>query len=314
MLTKEDIETLERLTNSGLYQQWEGMLKKLSYGSKVTVANTGLYSSGKSSLFNAILGRMSDDNMRFPVGAIPTTKTGDREALTGNIDLLDTPGIDANSTDDSTAFDMLMQSDIIIMTHNVKRGMLDRSEYEWLKKIAGNISRDILKDRVIFAATWTEEIHDDEDMQKLRDELHRQVKEAMNGEDIRFIEVSAKMFRTGVEKDKKGLQDKSGIPELREMIITMAENFARKSESLRRQELLNLCGKSKSLLNNARLGRENDINSRKRRISDRYKGAFEKWKGILGRFSGMRSNVQSKLNECKSISYDSSFESRIYDM
>ena len=109
MLTQKDIEALERLNISQISRQWEGLLRKSQNNGRITIANTGLYSSGKSSLFNALLGRTGDNDMRFKVGAVPTTKKGDREKFTDNIDLLDTPGIDTrDSHDDAEALDMLL--------------------------------------------------------------------------------------------------------------------------------------------------------------------------------------------------------------
>ena len=57
-----------------------------------------------------------------------------------------------------------------------------------------------------------------------------------------------------------------------------------------------------------------DIDSKKRRVKDRYAGAFEKWRGIFSRFTSMRSGVNSKLQECEAIQSDYSFKSRIMDM
>lgn len=297
MLSQRDIDRLAGIIGADFKQKWEGIIKKTSQAGKVTVANTGLYSSGKSSLFNAVLGRVADENIRFPIGVIPTTKTGDREILSGNVELLDTPGIDANLADDAVAFDMLMQSDIILMTHNVKRGMLDRPEYEWLKRIAGSIDSSLLGDRLLFILTWIDEIHDASDMQKLRDEIHKQVSKVVNGADIQFVEVSAKRYKTGIEKDKKALEDASGIPGLRELILTRAGKFAEKARALRQRELLKLCRESKSMLSSKKINLDDEITAKKRRVSDRYSGAFEKWRGILSRFSGMRSGVSSKLQE-----------------
>lgn len=310
MLAKKDIDAIGTLTNTEIHRQWQGLTEKLSQGTKITVANTGLYNSGKSSLFNAILGREC-----FAVGAVPTTKTGDREMMTDNIELLDTPGIDTiDSRDDATAFDSLMRSDIILMTHNIKTGMLNRAEYEWLTRIAGGMSRESIPERLMFVSTWTDEIQDDTDREKLRGEIRRQVTEAVNGQTIRFAEVSAKRFKTGIETGQKVLENASGIHEFRELVINAAKGFAEKSESLRRQELLNLCRITREKLNSKKRELSSEIDMKKKRINDRYSGAFETWRGILSRFTGMRSNVQNKLNECKSISYDSYFESRIYDM
>lgn len=310
MLVKKDIDSIGMLTNAEIHRQWQGLTEKLSQGTKITVANTGLYNSGKSSLFNAILGREC-----FAVGAVPTTKTGDREMMTDNIELLDTPGIDTiDSRDDAVAFDSLMRSDIILMTHNIKTGMLNRAEYEWLKRIAGGMSRESIPERLMFVSTWTDEIQDNTDREKLRGEIRRQVTEAVNGQAIRFAEVSAKRFKTGIETGQKVLENASGIHEFRELVINAAKGFAEKSDSLRRQELLNLCRITKDKLSGKKRELSGEIDMKKKRINDRYSGAFETWRGILSRFTGMRSNVQNKLNECKSISYDSYFESKIYDM
>lgn len=310
MLVKKDIDAIGMLTNAEIHRQWQGLTEKLSQGTKITVANTGLYNSGKSSLFNAILGREC-----FAVGAVPTTKTGDREMMTDKIELLDTPGIDTiDSRDDAVAFDSLMRSDIILMTHNIKTGMLNRAEYEWLKRIAGGMSRESIPERLMFVSTWTDEIQDNTDREKLRGEIRRQVTEAVNGQAIRFAEVSAKRFKTGIETGQKVLENASGIHEFRELVINAAKGFAEKSDSLRRQELLNLCRITKDKLSGKKRELSGEIDMKKKRINDRYSGAFETWRGILSRFTGMRSNVQNKLNECKSISYDSYFESKIYDM
>ncbi len=317
MLTQEDIRNLELLTQSGLKEQWEGIIKKLSYGNKITVANTGLYSSGKSSLFNALLGRTQDE--RFPVGAVPTTKTGDREILSENIELIDTPGIDTiDSKDDATAFEMLMQSDIIIMTHNVKTGMLNRAEYEWLKRIADKIknSGSEISERLIFVSTWIDEIHDENDLQKLRDELNKQVNEIVNNQNVKFVYVSSKRFKTAVEKGKKLLEDASGIPAFRELIISFAKNFSEKSKALRTQELKSLCRASRDKLDYKKRIINSNISSTKSNIRGRYAATFEKWRGTLNRFSSMKSNVKSKLDEVisNSDSNENDFKQKIYKM
>ncbi len=319
MLSQSDIETIARLTtNYDLLKKWEGLARKLAGGAKITIANTGLYSSGKSSLFNALLGRVSEEDMRFAVAAPPMTRTGDRESLTENIELLDTPGIDANVMDDTTAFNMLMEADIILMTHNVNLGMLNRSEYDWLKRIAGGISRETLSERLIFVSTWTDRIDNETDREKLRTEIKRQVLEAVNGVDIRFVEVSAKRYKTGVEKGKTGLQNASGIPELRELVISAGKNFAERSAALRRGEIVMLCGESRQELNARKREVSEEIENRQRRIKSRYSGVFEKWRGILAQFSSMRSIVGSKLQEVYNVSDNASeyqsFRNHIYSM
>lgn len=316
MLSKTDVETLERLTCSGLLEKWEGLRRKFDSGGKITIANTGQYSSGKSTLFNALLCRI--DNERFKTGEIPTTKKGEREKFADGIDLMDTPGIDANLADDAEAFRMLMQADIIIMTHNVKMGMLNRAEYEWLKRIADGIGKEDLSDRLIFVSTWIDEIQDESDRQKLRDELQRQISEISRGKYVAFYEVSAKRYYTAVKKGNANLERASKIPELREIITERAKLYGASLQTLRKKELAMLCNESRNALHSLRLDKDSEISRRKKRISDRHNSAFENWRGIKSRFESMRNTVFSKLHGIRQY-FDSSsdyqsYERRVYDI
>lgn len=132
---KKDMEFVKKYMGDEIARRWEGLEQKQNNAGVVTIANTGLYSSGKSSLFNALLDQI--ENERFPVGAIPTTKAGDRERLSEYVEIIDTPGIDATYEDDEVAVNMLMESDIILITHNIKMGMLNQSEYTWICKEVG---------------------------------------------------------------------------------------------------------------------------------------------------------------------------------
>ncbi|MBQ7216837.1 MAG: 50S ribosome-binding GTPase [Synergistaceae bacterium] len=314
MLSTSDIETLGRLTGSDMVNRWKGLIKKLANGRKITIANTGLYSSGKSSLFNALLGRVREEDIRFPVGRAPTTKTGDRETLAENIELLDTPGIDtADMKDDATAFDMLMQSDVILMTHSLSFGPVNEAERQWLVRVAGAMSRESLQERLIFVMTCVDEV-DDYELQKLRAEIRSQVTGIVGNSAIRFAEVSANMYKAGVEADEQELRNASGITELKELVIHTGMFCGQKAASLRRQELMSLCSQSRDRLNGRRREVSSELDSRKRRVRERYSGAFEKWRGILSRFMSMRSGVEGKLRECESIQSDYSFKSRIMDM
>ena len=67
LLTEQELSKLSTKTSRDLAQRWQGMERKLSGKDGVTIANTGLVNSGKSSLFNALLDR-NDGTERFPVG------------------------------------------------------------------------------------------------------------------------------------------------------------------------------------------------------------------------------------------------------
>ena len=316
MLSKKDAETLQRLAGSDFLQKWEGLRRKFDSGAKITIANTGQYSSGKSTLFNALLGRVDDE--RFKTGAAPTTREGDRERFTDSIDLLDTPGIDANLADDAEAFRMLMESDIIIMTHSISTGMLNGREYKWLKRIADEIGQENLSDRLIFVSTCIEEVQDESDRQKLRDEIQRQVSEISQGKSIAFYEVSSKKYYAAVRKGSEKLERSSNIPDLREGLLGRAKLYGASLQALRKKELSALCGESWDALRSLRNDKDSEISRRKKRIRERHDSEFETWRGIKNRFASMRQNVFSKLHTIRehfdSSSDYQSYERRVYDI
>ena len=148
----QELKELEKYTSYDLAQKLRGVLEKQARGDQILIGNTGMVSSGKSSLFNALLGAVEEE--RFKTGAIPTTKTGDQAQLTPTVRLVDTPGIDVDETDDETAYQNLMACDLIVMVHNVKTGPLTKRESDWLKKIASGMQPDQVQQRLIFVCSW----------------------------------------------------------------------------------------------------------------------------------------------------------------
>lgn len=309
-INKNDLEILKKLMGQeaeDFVAKWEGLLTKLKSSSKITIANTGLFSSGKSSLFNALLGRV-DNNERFKVGAAPTTRKGNREALTYDIDILDTPGIDADDRDDKTAFSSLMESDIIIVTHNVKMGMLNKAEFDWLKRIINEIGKeDIISQRVIFACTWIDERKDEQDRKKVTDEIKRQINNAVSEcrlntakVNIAFWELSSKRFYTAVKNKKTALEKASGIPEFKEFLLSRAGYYSRSVKSSRSIELKILCNETRKKLYLRKTAISHDISMREYAVRSRYSGNFTRWAGILSRFKNTKSTVEDKLKSLAS--------------
>ena len=173
-----------------------------------------MVSSGKSSLFNALLGAVEEE--RFKTGAIPTTKTGDQAQLTPTVRLVDTPGIDVDETDDETAYQNLMACDLIVMVHNVKTGPLTKRESSPGYK-------------------------------ELLENLRQQVFDAV-GTGLPFWEVSAKRYKTGRLKQKDTLVKLSGIPSFKAFLLKQAEKYCKKLAYRRDQEQLELITEIKDLL------------------------------------------------------------------
>lgn len=74
----QELKELEKYTSYDLAQKLRGVLEKQARGDQILIGNTGMVSSGKSSLFNALLGAVEEE--RFKTGAIPTTRRATRRS------------------------------------------------------------------------------------------------------------------------------------------------------------------------------------------------------------------------------------------
>lgn len=308
LLRPDELKVLDKLAGQELVQRWKGMEKKLAQRDTVVIANTGLVNSGKSSLFNALLD--SFETERFPVGAIRTTKQGDRERLTENVDIVDTPGIDAADEDDETAFAALMEADLIVVTHNIKTGMLNRSEQEWVARLANVLSPDDIRRRVIFACTWIDARERQEGYQAVVAETRRQVVETL-GTEIHFWNLSAKRYVTACQKSNEKLALASGIPAFRDFLLQQAEEVRKDTAARHRRELSALCEATEKLLKQQR----KQVNVRRRKkagqMEKQYQPALDAWEAILSSFVSQRDAVRAKLDKLSEVAGESPYVAAI---
>ena len=98
---------------------------KLETSDRIKIVNTGLVSSGKSTLFNILIDRIEDE--RFKTGAARETVKSDSECIEEGIYLIDTPGINVREEDDDLAYKSILESDIIVMIldYSQKSGQLN---------------------------------------------------------------------------------------------------------------------------------------------------------------------------------------------
>ena len=78
----------------------QGALHNLD-ATTIKIVNTGMVSSGKSSLYNLLTDNAITE--RFPTGAARTTTNADAYSYKG-LEYIDTPGIDVRDADDEIAY------------------------------------------------------------------------------------------------------------------------------------------------------------------------------------------------------------------
>ena len=124
-LSQNDEKLIEQYCGADYVQRCKGIMNRKKEG-VVRIVNTGMVSSGKSSLFNTLINSKEE---YFQTGAARTTTKADYYDC-NNISYIDTPGIDVRNEDDDLAFRTIMEADIIMMIHNIRTVPLNRSEAE----------------------------------------------------------------------------------------------------------------------------------------------------------------------------------------
>ena len=253
-INKRELKIIETMCGKE-YAARLGAIQNKQNDNTVKIVNTGMVSSGKSSLYNILIN--SNQEEFFPTGAARTTTKSSCYDYK-NISYIDTPGIDVRNEDDALAFSTIIESDIILMIHNVRTGPLNKSEVDWLNRITkGMSSVEMCLSRIILVLSWKDTREKDKDYSELVDNLKEQVFGIIGGE-IPVFEVSSKKYLQGMDKGKDVLIEKSGITELKSYLETYADEYIHKKRENDDQEYLNILVEVKKLLRQEQTEKEKE--------------------------------------------------------
>lgn len=296
-LTKKELETIKKVCGQEYADRLHAVQNR-QHDNIVKIVNTGMVSSGKSSLYNILIN--SDQEEFFPTGAARTTTKASYYDYK-NISYIDTPGIDVRNEDDALAYDTIIGADIILMIHNIRTGPLNKSEVDWLNRITrGMSSVEMCLSRIVFVLSWKDTREKDEDYTELVENIKKQVFEIVGGE-IPFYEVSSKKYLQGAAKDKEVLVKKSGIVELRQYLEAYADEYIRNKEYRDRQEYQSILSHVKELLRTDQQRKETEKENIYKKHQDRVKSKKGSWNGVYDSFSLKREKLAGLERELKSI-------------
>lgn len=292
-----DFDLIKRYCSQEQTLRLQGVLHNLD-ASTVKIVNTGMVSSGKSSLYNLLTDNAITE--RFPTGAARTTTNADVYSYK-NMEYIDTPGFDVKDADDEIAYRTVMESDIILMVHNIKTGPLTRSESDWLTRIAdGMKDSEMRKHRIIFICTWRDTREKDEGYEDILKEVKRMVFDAV-GVEIHFFDVSIKKYLDGINKGKEALCEKSGISALKAFVEDYAKQYVEMKNKFALEVLEQVAGEVRSSLEHSRkVGKE----TLKKKTADTrriFRSRRGSWKGVYDFFKSRRETLANLKQELKNI-------------
>ena len=206
-------------------KDWVNFLKNkrdeiLEDGKKIFIVNAGRMNHGKCSLFNSLLNKPI-----FAVDDIRTTMTRQDADFSQDVVMVDTPGLDADSSDDKVAFDAYRRANLIVFVHTVKTGAVERDDIDSLNRMAKEaVSPEYFWRHFVLVFSNIDEYDADdaEDSKKMRiieEESLRNIKSGCGEHDFPIFRVSNTYFHDGNEANSEQLIAMSGIRELKEYIL-----------------------------------------------------------------------------------------------
>lgn len=265
-LTENDFGVIKKHCGQDLSFRLQSVQNKMS-NEVIKIVNTGMVSSGKSSLYNIITG--NTDKEHFPTGAARTTTSADSLCYEG-FEYIDTPGIDVKVEDDVIAFDTIVGADIIIMVHNIKTGPLIRSEVEWLKRISDSLtSENMKKNRLIFVCTWKDSREKEPTYPDIISDVRNMVFDTV-GTEIPFFELSTKKYMDGLLKGKELLCNNSGVIEFKSFLIEFANKYSQEKQKYVAAEYSETLRIIKEKLEKVREERQTKVENKKNSIKQKF--------------------------------------------
>ena len=222
-------------------KDWVNFLKNkrdeiLEDGKKIFIVNTGRMNHGKSSLFNSLLNKPV-----FAVDDIRTTMTRQDADFSQDVVMVDTPGLDADSSDDKVAFDAYRRANLIVFVHTVKTGAVERDDIDSLNRMAKEaVSPEYFWRHFVLVFSNIDEYDADdaEDSKKMRiieEESLRNIKSGCGEHDFPIFRVSNTYFHDGNEANSEQLIAMSGIRELKEYILAHLDAWRQEQTQLMEQ-------------------------------------------------------------------------------
>lgn len=229
----------------------------------IYIVNTGRMNHGKSSLFNSLL-----DEDKFKVGDIRMTKARQNARLSNNVYLVDTPGLDADETDDAVAVETYKKANMVVFVHTPEIGELHRDEINSINKIASLFpSKDYFWKHFCLVFTFKEKISE-ENLATIKAKILRDIKIHCGGEHFPVFAVSNSRYQKGRKENKPRFVELSGIEELKAFLLNNIKIWQQDMAVLQNKRVEKLKEEARSEVLQKRYQVQQIINTKKIQIEN----------------------------------------------
>lgn len=200
----------------------------------IYIINAGIMNHGKSSLFNSLL-----DKEIFAAQDVRTTVVNQDAQWFDNVYLIDTPGLEAEETDDTAAYNAYRRANMIIFVHNVKVGELHDKELNAINKIKNLFNNDEFFCKHFCLTLTFLESDSEESIFAIRNKTLGDIKNHCGISDFPVFIVSNSRYKKGLAENKKNMIRHSGIPELRDFLKKNFQTWFKENNYFRSMRIAN---------------------------------------------------------------------------
>lgn len=264
----------------------------------INIINAGIMNHGKSSLFNSLM-----DKKIFAAQDVRTTVVNQAVQWFENIYMIDTPGLEAEESDDIAAYDAYRRANMIIFVHNVKVGELHEKELNAINKIKTLFNNDEFFCNHFCLALTFKDSDSEDNILSIHKKALDDIKNHCGISNFRNFIVSNSRYQKGVEENKKNMVLQSGIPELREFLKNNFSTWKNENKYFCAMRISNEKNLLVEKLQQERAKIQNRINSKTDDIKKRQQNFLYKVEEVLNQKRAYEQNIssaQSQLHNLKS--------------
>ena len=272
-------------------------------GENVYIVNAGIMNHGKSSLLNSLL-----DREVFAVQDVRTTREAKETEWIPNVYLVDTPGLQAEESDDSEAYAAYRRANLILFVHTAKVGELHREELSGInqmKKLAP--SENYFWKHFCLVFTF-KEADEESNLQAICEKSLQDIESACGGRGIDVFFVSNLRYAKGRREGKDVLVQHSGIQELRNYLMQNVslwkdENaqLSRSKYERDRQETLEKLTEEKKKIKKALERKKTSIQKKHNQLYHQVEDIYDMVNRRQAEFSNAQGRVRNLEQELQSM-------------